>query len=290
LVKHASDLYDLIQVDPVVQSSEAFEHLVHLLEEQYIQMEDGTMMPLEGKAIAPGSLQNPSDLTYRNKGGKDHIGYSLNLVEVRDQESDVGLILNHDYQVNSHSDADYGETFIDEHPLSDEIGTLSGDGAYYRPEIVEKAETKNIDINFSQLTGRPVKEDQIGVDQFTIDPETNQIIECPAGHAPVNATYQEDKDVYTAKFDKEVCHNYPLHAQCPIQEQKKYNNVRFTRNKLQTDIIRSQMGTERHKELSNYRADIEGIPSILRRVFHIDHIPVRGYVRSKIWVNPKSWH
>ncbi|GGJ83167.1 hypothetical protein GCM10007063_02100 [Lentibacillus kapialis] len=47
------------------------------------------------------------------------------------------------------------------------------------------------------------------------------------------------------------------------------------------------MGAERHKELSNYRAGIEGIPSILRRVFHIDHIPVRGHVRSKIWVNAK---
>lgn len=289
LIKQASDLYDTVQEEPAVQTSEALEHMSRLLEEQSIQMEDGTFMPLEGKAIAPDSLQNPSDpdATYRNKGGKDHIGYSLNLVEVRDQESDAGLILSHDYQVSSHSDADYGETFIDNHPLADEIDTLSVDGAYYRPETVEKAEEKDVDINFSQLTGRPVKEDQIGADEFTIDPETNLIIECPAGHAPAKASYQEDKDVYTAKFEKGYCNNCPLQAQCPIQEQKKYNNVRFTGNKLQTDIIRRQMGTERHKELSNYRAGIEGIPSILRRVFHIDHIPVRGHVRSKIWVNAK---
>ncbi|WP_229671966.1 hypothetical protein, partial [Lentibacillus kapialis] len=76
LIKQASNLYNSVQEEPVVQSSEAFEHLVRLLEEQCIQMEDGTMMPLEGKGIAPGSLQNPSDpdATYRNKGGKDHVG------------------------------------------------------------------------------------------------------------------------------------------------------------------------------------------------------------------------
>lgn len=52
-------------------------------------------------------------------------------------------------------------------------------------------------------------------------------------------------------------------------------------------MIRSQMGTERHRELSNYRAGIEGIPSILRRVFWINHIPVRGHALLKIRVNAK---
>src|SRR5699024_479421 len=289
LIQQASNLFQIVQQKPFVRDTEAFHHLKRLLEEQCTQGEDGTFTPLEGNAIPPESLQNPSDsdATYRNKGGENHIGYSLNIVEVRDQERDAGLILNHDYQFNSHSDADYGEAFIDNHPLSDKIDTLSVDGAYYRLETVEKAEKKEVEINFSHLTGRPKKENQIGVNTFTIEPESNQIIECTAGYAPVRSTYQQDQDVYTAKFEKAYCHNCPLQAQCPVQEQKKYNNIRFTGNKLQTDMVRSQMGTKRHKELSNYRAGIEGIPSILRRVFHIDHIPVRGHVRSKIWVHAK---
>ncbi|MEQ6391364.1 transposase, partial [Bacillaceae bacterium S4-13-58] len=289
LIKQASDLFRFVQEDTTLQETEAFEHLKRLLNEQCSQLEDGTFVALEGNQIAPSSLQNPSDpdATYRNKGGKDHVGYSLNVVEVHDQESGGSLILSHAYKANSHSDAQYGETFVEEHPLSNEINTLSVDGAYYRPETVEKAKEKDMKINFSQLTGRSVKDDQIGVDQFTIDAETNEIKQCPAGHEPVKTTYNKDNDVYTAKFDKATCNNCPLQAQCPIQEQKKYNNVRFTGNKLQTDSVRSQFGTERHKELSNYRAGIEGIPSVLRRVFHIDHIPVRGFVRSKIWVNAK---
>lgn len=289
LIKQASDLFHFAQGETNVQESEAFGHLKRLLSEQCVQLEDGSFVTIAGKEIAPNSLQNPSDAdaTYRKKGGKDYVGYSLNLVEVHDQETGASLILNHAYESNSHSDAQYGEVFIEDHPLSDEIDTLSVDGAYYRKETVAKAKEKEIEVNFSQLTGRSVKDDQIGVDQFKIDTETKTIEQCPAGYHPVKTTYDQAKDVYTAKFDKSCCDNCPLRAQCPIQEQKKYNNVRFTGNKLQTDYMRSQFGTERHKELSNYRAGIEGIPSVLRRVFHIDHIPVRGHVRSKIWVNAK---
>src|SRR5699024_2522334 len=112
-------------------------------------------------------------------------GYSLNIVEVRDQERDAGLILNHDYQVNSHSDADYGEAFIDNHPLSDEIDTLSVYGGYYRLETVEKSEKKEVEINYYQLTGRPKKENKIRVNTITIYSESNQIIVCTSSYAPV---------------------------------------------------------------------------------------------------------
>lgn len=283
-MKQASNLFHFVQDQTNIQETEAFEHLKRMLNEQCAQMEDGSFIAIEGNKIAPNSLQNPSDpdATYRKKGGKDHIGYSLNLVEFRDQESGTGLILNHAYKANSHSDAEYGETLVKDHPLSNEIEILSVDGAYYRVKTVETAREKEIEINFSQLTDRSVKKDQIGVDQFTIDPETNQINQCPAGQASVKSTYDEEMDVYTAKFEKSDCDNCPLRMHCPIQEQKKFNNVRFTGNKLQTDLVRSQLGTERHKELSNYKAGIEGIPSTLRRVFQIDHIPVRGFVRSKI--------
>lgn len=289
LMKQASNLFHYVQKETALQDSEAFAHLKRLLSEQCVHTENGTFVPKEGKEIAPNSLQNPSDpdATYRNKAGKDHIGYSLNLVEVHDQETGAGLILSHSYQPNSHSDAEYGETFIKDHPLSNEIDSLSVDGAYYRKETVEEAEEKGIELNFSQLSGRSVKGDQIGVDQFTIDTNTNKIIQCPAGHDTVKATYSKEKDVYTAKMEKVYCDHCPMRAQCPIKEQKKYNNVRFTGNKLRVDSVRSQLGTERHKELSNYRAGIEGIPSTLRRAFQIDHIPVRGFVRSKIWVNAK---
>ena len=68
-----------------------------------------------------------------------------------------------------------------------------------------------------------------------------------------------------------------------MNEQKKYNTVRFTESKLQSDTFRSSMNSDRHKELSNFRAGIEGVVSALRRKFGVDDLPVRGFLRSKIW-------
>jgi len=47
------------------------------------------------------------------------------------------------------------------------------------------------------------------------------------------------------------------------------------------------MNSERHFLLSNFRAGVEGIVSALRRGFKIDDIPIRGLVRSKIWIHCK---
>ncbi len=52
-------------------------------------------------------------------------------------------------------------------------------------------------------------------------------------------------------------------------------------------ILESRMGTAKYREISNKRAGIEGVPSALRRQYGIDNLPVRGQVRSKIWLGLK---
>jgi hypothetical protein len=41
------------------------------------------------------------------------------------------------------------------------------------------------------------------------------------------------------------------------------------------------------KILARKRAGIEGIPSTLRRRYKIDHLPVRGEIRVKVWLGFK---
>jgi len=47
------------------------------------------------------------------------------------------------------------------------------------------------------------------------------------------------------------------------------------------------MGTSEYQELAKKRVGIEGIPSVLRRRYKINHLPVRGKVRSKVWLGFK---
>ncbi|MEC1697356.1 hypothetical protein [Schinkia azotoformans] len=49
----------------------------------------------------------------------------MNLIEVRVQEKNVDLIMSYQVENNLHSDADFGEEFIDQDPLSNEIDSLS---------------------------------------------------------------------------------------------------------------------------------------------------------------------
>ncbi|HHW38144.1 MAG TPA: DDE transposase [Bacillales bacterium] len=285
---NAAELYQYASKIIDCREMKEFQLLTRLLQEQCIETEEGCLIPIEGKKLSPSNLQNPSDpdATYRNKNGKDNIGYTVNLVEVRDQEKNVGLIMSHQVENNLHSDADFGEEFIDQDPLSNEIDSLSVDGAYFRQSSFQKAIEKGIELNVSNMTGRKPSKELLSVEKFQRD-ENNLITECPAGHKPMMSKFDSEKKVFTAKFFKQDCENCPLVDQCPIQQQKKANTIRFTESKLQTDTIRSHMKSERHQLLSNFRAGVEGIISALRRGFEMDDIPVLGVVRSKIWIHAK---
>lgn len=91
--------------------------------------------------------------------------------------------------------------------------------------------------------------------------------------------------MYTAKFYKHHCQQCPLFNQCQVKEQKKKAyHISFSENKRRTDQTRAKIGTERHRELSNYRAGVEGVPSVLKRAYQLEDLPVRGRVRSTIWI------
>jgi len=288
LLEQASQLYTYVLGLGDYDANPTFEQLTRLLQEQCIETKEGVRIAIQGKAVKPQSLQNPSDpdATYRNKGGTGHTGYVANIVEVRDSEKKIGLILEFDVKPNTHSDASFGETFVQESPLSAEINVLAMDGAYYREETVKAAADKGLELNFSNMTGRKTKVDQTPVTQFEINDE-HIITCCPAAHQPLRSSYDAEKQIYKATFSKELCNACPMLANCPIQQQVKNNTVRFSETKRQSDRVRSKHGNDRHRELSCFRAGIEGVVSALRRGYAVDNLPVFGFLRSKLWISSK---
>ncbi len=47
------------------------------------------------------------------------------------------------------------------------------------------------------------------------------------------------------------------------------------------------MDTKEYRELANQRAGIEGLPSVFRRKYNVDCMPVMGLVRSKLYFGIK---
>jgi hypothetical protein len=285
LLNESLDLYST--VPEIFQNSEAFANLSRLLEEQTVCRED-KRVPREKKDIPSSSLQNPSepDATYRKKKNQDHTGYVLDLLEARDPVKKMSIILYHEEQQNIVSDVELGQNAL-ESPSLDGVKVIANDGGFYAPETLKKAEELQIDMVFSALTGRKAQEGILGVNEFLLHPETKAVCLCPGLKEPVNAAYDAEKQQYTAKFDKGECLACSLFQICPVKEQVKYNTLSFTENKRQLDICRSKMDTTEYMALADFRAGVEGVPSVLRRRYNIDHIPVRGLLRRGAWIHSK---
>ena len=274
------------QEGTIVTNSEEYQLLSRMLAEQLKVDNSGKAVPKAGSEITSESLQNPTDpdATYRKKYG-GNIGYVANVAEAVSDESSV--IINYDLKPNTYSDSKFADDLIE--TLSQDLGSDDDriqvliDGAYFEQEKAETASAKGIDLIPGELVGRKPSENKLSYAQFALNLDKNVVDKCPAGQAPVESYYDEQGKSYTAKFDKEQCINCPHRSNCPAKDQRKNTIVRFSEKRYKTDLQRLKMSDPEYIKLTNQRAGIEGIPSVLRRKYDVDHMPIRGLVRSKIW-------
>ena len=155
--------------------------------------------------------------------------------------------------------------------------TLLTDGAYHPEDIDNKA--KGIKMIPTNLIGGGKNSN---CDKFEIDEKEHLVRGCPSGYKPITSKFKEGS--YRAHFNKKHCNNCPFRKDCPIIEQKKSCLFRVSEKTLHRSQLITRMGTSEYQEQAKKRAGIEGIPSVLRRRYKIDHLPVRGEVRVKVYL------
>jgi len=274
VLKDGLKLYFLYRKNKEISKTEEFKLLARMLKEQ---TRKGRIKP--SKEIAPDSLQNPTDpdATYRKKGKKKHIGYTANIVEKFDDDN--RMIEGYDLQKNTYSDQKFAKDTIKK---LDKGSTALIDGAYYSEDIDKKAKAKGIKMVPTNLVGGGKNSN---CDKFKIDEKGYLVKKCPYGHKPVDSKFK--KGSYRAHFDKKHCSSCPLRKDCPVVKQKKSYLFKVSEKTLHRSRLITKMGTPEYQELARKRAGIEGIPSVLRRRYKIDHLPVRGEVRSKVYLGFK---
>ena len=272
VIKDGLKLYSLYK-NKEISNTEEFKLLARMLKEQ---TRKGRIKP--SLEIAPNSLQNPTDpdATYRKKGKKKHIGYTANIIEKFDDNN--RMIEGYDLKKNTYSDQKFAKDAIEK--LEDT--TLLTDGAYHSEDINNKARAKGITLIPTNLIGGTKNSN---CDKFEIDEKEHLVKKCPSGYKPIDSKFKEGS--YRAHFDKKHCNNCPLRKDCPVIEQKKSYFLKVSEKTLHRSLLITKMGTSEYQELAKKRAGIEGIPSVLRRKYKIDHLPVRGEVRSKVWLGFK---
>lgn len=229
-------------------------------------------------------MQNPSDpeATFRNKAGKDHRGYAANLEETVGANGSV--ITGYAYDQNTTSDSQFLKEHLEQMKNQEETVTIVADGGYSGKANQDLASEKNINIVTTDLLGRDVPE--IYAD-FEFNEEGTKVTKCPAGYKPKSSSYMKPTGQCRASFEREYCAACPHKDQCKAKIHKRVSTVIVSVKSSARAKNQRQMHTEEFKNLARIRNGVETIPSILRREYHVDEMPVRGKLAGKFFFGCK---
>lgn len=229
-------------------------------------------------------LQNPSDpdATYREKAGRQHRGYVANVTEASGEEGSI--VTDYQYEQNTYSDSQFMKDALKETARQDTPVTIVTDGAYSGQENEQLANDKNVTLVTTNLTGRET-EDIFGDFEFSEDGKT--VARCPCGHAPKSCSYNAKTEQCVVSFQKDICMNCPMKDKCKPKECKRVCRKTVSVKSRNRALAQRARKTEEFSKQSCFRNGVETIPSILRRKYGIDRIPVRGLIRSKFFFGCK---
>lgn len=113
-------------------------------------------------------------------------------------------------------------------------------------------------------------------------------MKCPAGHTPKSCCCSKGGGghIYVS-FPREQCMNCPHKEQCRVKVHKKVCSLTISATAQFRARAKRMMGTEEFHLLARLRNGVETLPSILRRIYHIDRMPVRGCIRSRFFFGCK---
>lgn len=254
-----------------------------VLDEQTMLNEQGERIPKDKGNISPNSVQNPFDetVTYRYKRGQHH-GHVLNTAEAVD-DSGNGIIVHAALEKNTTADNTMAEKYMETLPDNGPKQVFTADGAYNSDALNELAARKNVTIHTTALTGKETNE--VFAD-FVLNEEKTAILQCPAGKVPTSCQYNENKEEIKAKMPDNCCADCPHRDQCKakVNNKKQRSTVSVTSKMVARARQARSFSTEEGKKNARRRNGVEGIMSVMRRKYDVDHIPVFGIDRLKLWI------
>lgn len=263
-----------------------YQLLVRCLSEQTVVEEAvRRLRTKEDGGLHSGMLQNPSDpdATYRTKAGKEYQGYAANLEETVGKNGSV--ITDYQYEQNNYSDSQFLKDSLKRSEVQEEEIILITDGAYSGKENHDLAAEKNIRLVNTDLSGRPV--DDILAD-FVFNESGTKVLRCPAGYEPKSCGYTGSKSQQChVSFTREQCMGCPNKDRCKAKIHKRVSTVTVSIKAHERAKQQRIMETKEFRSFFRIRNGVETIPSMLRRLYHADRMPVRGLIRGRFFFGCK---
>ena len=259
-----------------------YQLLERAIREQTKKDDEGRTIPKgKGEGMDSSCLQNPSDpdATFRTKAGKSHRGYVANITETVGENGSI--VTDYQYDVNTHSDVDFLHEAIENTESSDTVSFMIADGAYAGKEVEQEAAEKNILLVTTGLRGGEPREI---LTQFELSEDRHTVLKCPAGESPKTCSYNPHSNSIRISFARDCC------EYCPHQDECR------AKLKARTAVVNLSLGALAHAEevlrrkdntaiqlFGRIRNGVETIPSVLRRKYRVDEMPVRGKLKTKVF-------
>lgn len=262
-----------------------YQLLLRCLSEQSVVKESvRRLRTKEDGGFSSSMLQSPTDpdATYREKAGKKYRGYVANLEESVSENGSV--VTDYQFEQNTYSDSQFLQDNLNKKDIQEDKSILVTDGAYCGEENVATAALKNIQLVTTDLTGKDVPD--IYAD-FELNKEGTRIVKCPAGYAPKSCCCSSSNGHIHASFLREQCINCPHKEECRVKVHSKVCSVDISATAQYRANTRRYMKTEEFKNLARIRNGVETLPSVLRRRYHVDRMPVTSKIRSRLFFGCK---
>lgn len=235
--------------------------LKRLFSEQFMVDENKIVITRSKEEISSHSIQSPHDTDshYRNKGGTQMKGYSINITESCDKDT-LNLIGDVDVRVVSASDNDFLQDGINgvKEIFTNVVENAHTDGAYHSPENQAFCAGENIDLLMNAIQGAKGRYDLSLNDKnelMVVDTVTNAIIP---------AIKLKNKDKWKIKTPSGLRY--------------------FTSKEITNSILRKKIA-DIPQETLNIRNNVEA--TIFQLGFHYPHDKsrYRSLIKHKMWAH-----
>jgi hypothetical protein len=289
----AEDMHFLIgrfaDVAPL-NNGTCFKAMKRIFYEQCEAHEDKVMVK---DKVGSRVMQNPSepDATYDGHKGP---GYQAQLSETCHPDNEVQLATAVIPQTAAEPDPEAVEPVLDileeSNLLPDE---LLVDTSYASDENVQKAESRGVElVGPVPGSGGPVSQDELTIDDFNIDEATEQVVCCPAGHAPVSSEHDPQTGRTRTVMPETTCGVCEFYEQCPVNKRRDSYQLDHTAKQRRTAARRREESTDVFRERYKMRGGIESTNSGMKRRTGLGQLRVRGAPRvyHSIYLKVAGWN
>lgn len=220
----------LNQRNPLLYAREEMAILRRFMTEQACyDQEQGKWLIKVAKDVKSNSLQSAyeQDATYRKKAGKKNSGYVLNLSKTYSPENEVQFITDYKLEPNNKSDIEIAQARLPLIKQKTGVTDMYVDGGYYGIDIMNQSEELNVNLHFTDMTGKKAAVDKLPLSSFTFN-ERYEIETCIKGKKPLRSVGNINKNTSSSHFSREDCQSCPHFNSCLVKTQKKSRVLRVS--------------------------------------------------------------